>query len=122
MTGLQALAVLDEAQALLRQQAALLAATPVELVQAEELGQRVGALLADLPPAERLDGLDDDLRGRLRDAAQRTAAELSMGVAALAQHRDDLQADQARAERGGAALRHYLPDARQAPRYFDERR
>ncbi|HEX3133561.1 MAG TPA: hypothetical protein VHX44_08250 [Planctomycetota bacterium] len=123
MTGNEALAILAQAQELLRQQAAALGAEGIDLDQAELLGDEITRLLSTVPAAERLDGLDDTLRARLLTSARQTAAALAASATALDQHRRNRLDARARTERDGAALRSYLPRSDGEPaRFFDERR
>jgi hypothetical protein len=123
MTGSEALAIYAQVQELLRQQTAALGPEDIDLDQAESLGIEVTHLLATVPTADRLSGLDDALRARLLTSARQTTAALTACATALDQYRR-LQLDaRARTERDDAALRRYLPSSDAEPaRYLDERR
>ncbi len=123
MTAAEAVTLHERVHQLLEQQAALFNTSTVNLSQAENLSAEITGLLAQVPAAEHLTGLDDALRARLLTAAQRTETTLAACRTALEQHRHQQLAAHARAERDGAALRRYLPPAINEPaRYFDERR
>ena len=119
MTGDEALAVHLAVQTLLRQQTAALTKDDVE--KAEGLSQEISQLLGQVP--EQLEEFDEVMRQRLLDVARATATELANGVTALDQLRRQHLDQRARAERDGAALRRYLPNAGAEPAQFlDERR
>ena len=123
MTAAEAVTLYERVHQLLEQHAALFSASTVDLAQAENLSTEISDLLAHVPAAEHLTGLDDALRARLLAAAQRTETTLATCRTALEHHRHQQLAAHARAERDGAALRHYLPPAITEPaRYCDERR
>lgn len=119
MTGAEALALHLAAQELLRQQAAAMVSEEVEL--AEALSQDISGLLDQLP--DGLDEVDDSMRAQLVEAARSTARELANGLTTLDALRRHHIEQHARAERDGAALRHYQPMSGCAPaHYLDERR
>lgn len=111
------------AQDLLHQQAALFQAPTVDFEHAEILSQEVTRLLASLPSAEMLSGIDTLARVPLLEAARRTAHALASSEAALARYRQQQIAIGAQEERGDMAMRAYLPVTEQQPAQFlDERR
>ncbi len=123
MTAAEVLTVYATVHRLLDQQATLFTGEHIDFAQAELLGSEITRLLASIPAADRLEGLDDTSRPLLIAAAQGVAAALALGDAALDQlHCQHLEA-QSRAEREGAAVRHYQPPPGTEPaRYCDERR
>ena len=110
-------------QDLLGEQAALFHAPTVDFSRADMLSQEVSERLASLPTADALKCIDELVREQLLDAARRTAVALASSAAALSHYRQ-LQIDHsAQEERGGLAMRAYLPVTEQQPAHFlDERR
>ncbi len=123
MTGDEALAILQRAEELLAAQHAELAVATEDFSAAEVLADEVSQLLTAIADSGELEQLDDDLRTRLQQAAQRTGEQLAAAHATVQRLRDEQRDEQARAERDNAAVRRYLPPGDQAAaHYLDERR
>ena len=110
-------------QELLRQQAALFQEPIVDFPRAEILSQEVSELLASLPTAEVLGGIDAAARAALLETARCTAIALASSAAALSRYRQRQVDHGAQEERGDLAMRAYLPVTEHQPAHFlDERR
>ena len=107
----------------LRQQAALFKEQTVDFERAESLSQEVSQLLASLPTADALSGLEKHAREQLLENARCTARLLASSAAELTRYRQ-LQIEMgAQEERGDMAMRAYLPVTEHQPAHFlDERR
>jgi hypothetical protein len=117
------IALHGKVQELLRQQAALFQEPIVDFPRAEILSQEVSELLASLPTAEVLGGIDAAARAALLETARCTAIALASSAAALSRYRQRQVDHGAQEERGDLAMRAYLPVTEHQPAHFlDERR
>ena len=108
---------------LLRQQAALFKEQTVDFERAESISQEVSRLLALLPTAEALLGLETHMREQLLETASCTARLLASSAAELTRYRQLQIETGAQEERGDMAMRAYLPVTEHQPAHFlDERR
>ena len=108
---------------LLRQQAALFKEQTVDFERAESISQEVSRLLALLPTAEALLGLETHMREQLLETARCTARLLASSAAELTRYRQLQIETGAQEERGDMAMRAYLPVTEHQPAHFlDERR
>ena len=110
-------------QNLLRQQAALFKEQTVDFERAESISQEVSRLLATLPTAEVLSGLENYIREQLLENARCTARLLASSAAELTRYRQRQIEAAAQEERGDMVMRAYLPVTEHQPAHFlDERR
>ena len=110
-------------QDLLRQQAALFQEHAIDFERAEIISQEVTLLLASLPSAEILSGIEALAREQLLETSRRTAIAIASNAAALSHYRQLQITIGAQEERGAMAMRTYLPVTEHQPAHFlDERR